>query len=114
MPEALVSPDVERYSFTDRGPWVVDPENITWRRDLGELRARTRAESARLARPPRVPPGGRMAKTGLALARALTAWQLIDRRRGGSRSRAGISRRLRKAFERLGPTYIKLGQIVSA
>ncbi len=29
-------------------------------------------------------------------------------------SRAGLSRRLRKAFERLGPTYIKLGQILSA
>ena len=28
--------------------------------------------------------------------------------------RAGLSRRLRKAFERLGPTYIKLGQILSA
>jgi len=29
-------------------------------------------------------------------------------------SRAGLSHRLRKAFERLGPTYIKLGQILSS
>ena len=29
-------------------------------------------------------------------------------------SRAGISRRLRIAAERLGPTYIKLGQIISS
>ena len=28
-------------------------------------------------------------------------------------SRAGISRRLRKAFERLGSSYVKLGQIIS-
>jgi ubiquinone biosynthesis protein len=114
MPETTISPDVEHFSFTHRGPWVVDPDKITWRRDLGELRARTRAEAARLARPPRFPPGGRMAKTGAVLGSALGAWRLIERRRGGSESRAGISRRLRKAFERLGPTYIKLGQIVSA
>ena len=35
------------------------------------------------------------------------------RERGTPGSRAGISRRLRKSFERLGSTYIKLGQIVS-
>ena len=115
MPEDLaVSPDVEHFSFTDHGPWVVDPSKITWLHDLGELRARTRHEAAGLARPPSVPPGGRMAKTGAALGAALVAWQLVERRRGGSESRAGVSRRLRKAFERLGPTYIKLGQIVSA
>lgn len=35
------------------------------------------------------------------------------RERGTERSRAGISARLRRSFERLGSTYIKLGQIVS-
>ena len=35
------------------------------------------------------------------------------RERGRPQSRAGLSRRLRIAFERLGSTYIKLGQIVS-
>jgi ubiquinone biosynthesis protein len=43
---------------------------------------------------------------------ALAGWWLRDR--GTERSRAGISRRLRSAFERLGPTYIKLGQIISS
>src|SRR5690606_18770216 len=33
---------------------------------------------------------------------------------GGTVSRRGISRRLRRAAERLGPTYIKLGQIISS
>jgi ubiquinone biosynthesis protein len=56
----------------------------------------------------------RMVKTGAALGSALAAWQVREHRKGGSVSRAGISKRLRKAFERLGPTYIKLGQIVSA
>ncbi|MGH9087793.1 MAG: ABC1 kinase family protein, partial [Acidimicrobiales bacterium] len=45
---------------------------------------------------------------------AVAGWWLLDRRHGGARSRAGLSRRLRQAFERLGPTYIKLGQILSA
>jgi len=48
------------------------------------------------------------------LGSAVVLWMLTDRRRGGSVSRAGISRRLRIAAERLGPTYIKLGQIISS
>ncbi len=42
---------------------------------------------------------------------ALTGWYL--RERGTDRSRSGVSARLRKSFEGLGPTYVKLGQIVS-
>jgi ubiquinone biosynthesis protein len=51
---------------------------------------------------------------GSRLGRALGGWYLTDRRRGGATSRAGVSRRLRQAFEKLGPTYIKLGQILSS
>ena len=49
---------------------------------------------------------------GYRLGSALLAWGLRDR--GTPRSRSGLSRRLRPAFERLGPTYIKLGQIISS
>jgi ubiquinone biosynthesis protein len=108
------SPDVEHYSFTERGPWVVDPKKLRWREHLDHLRARTRLEAAHLAKPPVAPPAGRLARTGAELGAALAGWQMFDRRRGGSYSRTGISRRLRKAFEALGPTYIKLGQIISA
>ena len=45
---------------------------------------------------------------------ALAAWTLTGRRRGGSESKADLSRRLREAAETLGPTYIKLGQIISS
>ena len=43
-------------------------------------------------------------------------WALRERRpaRGHRRSRAGLARRLRMAAEALGPTYIKLGQIISS
>jgi ubiquinone biosynthesis protein len=108
------SPDVERFSFTERGPWIVEPDTMRWREGIDELRARTRAEGVVLAQPPAIPPAARLAITGTDLGQAIAGWQLFDRRRGGSASRRGISRRLRKAFERLGPTYIKLGQIVSA
>ena len=48
------------------------------------------------------------------LGGALGLWYLKERRRGGPASIAGISRRLRVAAERLGPTYIKLGQIIAS
>jgi ubiquinone biosynthesis protein len=41
-------------------------------------------------------------------------WRLRERGQGGAASRAGLSRRLRVAGEQLGPTYIKLGQIISS
>jgi ubiquinone biosynthesis protein len=109
-----VTADVERYSFTDKGPWVVDPDQMTWRKNLDVLRARTASEAAVLGRPPKAPPLGRMARTGIALGSAILGWAALDRRKGDSASKAGVSRRLRKAFEHLGPTYIKLGQILSA
>ncbi len=60
-----------------------------------------------------------MVSTGARLGLALAGWYLIERRTARqqgdlARSRAGLSRRLRKAFEALGPTYIKLGQILSS
>lgn len=42
---------------------------------------------------------------------ALGCWYVLER--GTDRSRAGLSARLRRSFEHLGSTYIKLGQIVS-
>jgi len=45
---------------------------------------------------------------------ALLAWKLREGRRPGAASRRGLSRRLRQAFEALGPAYIKLGQIISS
>ena len=39
---------------------------------------------------------------------------MLERRGSQPESRAALSRRLRKAFEQLGPAYIKLGQIVSS
>lgn len=106
------APDLELGAFSESGPWVVDPERLVWRRDLDRVRARSRAEVAPQRWSRRVPPVGRFVRVSLGIAAALVPWYL--RERGTPRSRAGISRRLRRQFERLGSTFVKLGQIVSA
>ena len=101
-------------SFTDHGPWEVRFDRLPWRRDLELVRADARARVPGLVRGHRLVPLFRLAKTGAFLAVAVVGWVVSERRLGGSASRAGISRRLRRACERLGPTYIKLGQIISS
>jgi len=101
-------------TFSDEPPWLVDPATTTWRVGLDRLRARTRAEIPELTRRRRVPPLGRLVSTVRHLGVPIAVWAATDRRTGGATSRAGLSRRLRRAAETLGPTYIKLGQIISS
>ena len=110
----MASPDVEHSSFTDEGPWVVVPDQLMWRRGLHQVRADLHASLPHLIRPRAFPPGARMGTTLRHLGGALARWALTERRQGGSASIAGISHRLRVAAEHLGPTYIKLGQIVAS
>ena len=112
----VASADLELGSFSSEGPWVVVLDELTWRRGLDAVRRASQAEVPRLTRPSRLPPGARVVKTGWLLGRAIGGWLLVERRRhrGQPASRAGLSRRLRTAFEQLGPTYIKLGQIISS
>jgi ubiquinone biosynthesis protein len=106
-------------AFTSAGPWAIDPERLSWRAGVSALRDGTSAQVPLLLRKRRIPPGGRVIRTGVLLGTALGGWWAIERRKGRRDatpevSRAGLSRRLRKAFERLGPAYIKLGQIISS
>jgi len=111
-PDAAPSPDVASYAFTDHGPWVVEPDALAWRVGVDEVRARTRGEVPSLLATHRLPPLGRLARSVVGLGWPLSVWYV--RERGTPRSRPGLSRRLRRAFEQLGSTYVKLGQIVSA
>ncbi|HEY3700694.1 MAG TPA: AarF/UbiB family protein, partial [Acidimicrobiales bacterium] len=106
--------DLEFGAFTEDGPWVIDLDDLPWRAAVDRVRARTRGEVPRLLRRRRIPPGQRVVRVGSQLGRAVAGWYLVERRRSQSESRAGLSRRLRIAFEELGPTYIKLGQILSS
>ncbi len=113
-PEKPGPADLAFGAFSSHPPWVLDLEAIDWRAGIDERRARTAAEAPRLTRRRRLPPGLRVVRVLSQLGGALGGWYAWDRRRDRGSSRAGLSRRLRRAFERLGPTYIKLGQILSA
>ena len=101
-------------AFSSHPPWVLDLDRLSWSAGIDELRTQTRAEAPRLTRRRRLPPGLRVVRVTALLGTAVAGWYAGDRRRGTHASRAGLSRRLRRAFERLGPTYIKLGQILSS
>ena len=106
--------DLSVGSFSNDPPWLVEPEAMSWRVGVDELRRRVHDEIPTLLERRRLPPAHRMVGTIGHLGGALGVWAIRDRRQGGAGSRAGLSRRLRIAAERLGPTYIKLGQIISS
>ena len=110
----MPAPDTALGVFSDEGPWTVDPEALTWLPGLGVVRAQLTASLPRLVRRRALPPGARLGATVRHLGGALARWYLGERRDGAAASIAGISHRLRVAAETLGPTYIKLGQIVSS
>ncbi|RMH80736.1 MAG: AarF/ABC1/UbiB kinase family protein, partial [Actinomyces sp.] len=112
MPSAPA--DLAHGVFSDTPPWTVDPAALAWRRPVPALRAEAHRRLPSLLRPPRLPPVRRGMVVTTRLAGAVAGWMLTERRRGGTVSRAGVSRRLRVAAERLGPTFIKLGQIISS
>ena len=104
-------------AFTDDPPWVLDRSEIRWHNLAATLRADAQARIPDLIAPRRLPPGRRFLTVTRRLGGAVGGW-LWRRRRGrhadAAASRADISYRLRTAAEALGPTYIKLGQIISA
>jgi ubiquinone biosynthesis protein len=106
-------------AFSDEPPWDMTGKELPWRQDIDALRSATARQVPRLLRRRLLPPGRRVLLTALVLGWAVLAWRLVERRVAvrldrPEVSRAGLSYRLRKAFERLGPTYIKLGQILSS
>jgi len=110
--------DLALGAFTPRAPWIVDPAAMPWRTGVGsepgvDTLRRQAADLARvLVHPQHLPSLGRVLTVAWRIGVPLLAWGTKER--GTPRSRAGLSRRLRPAFEHLGPTYIKLGQIISS
>jgi ubiquinone biosynthesis protein len=104
--------DLSVGAFSEAPPWLVDIDELAWRKGIETLRVRSQEATYALIRRRRLPPLISSLRVGSRLGWAMGWWYL--RTRGTTRSRAGLSRRLRLAFEKLGPTYIKLGQIISA
>ncbi|MDQ1511588.1 MAG: ubiquinone biosynthesis protein, partial [Actinomycetota bacterium] len=100
-------------SFSDHGPWIVDPDTMGWRTDVDRRRAQARNQFPAWLKPGALPPIGRGARVIGRVGVAIAGWYAIDRRKGQPAGRRGLARRLRHAFGALGPTYIKLGQIIS-
>jgi ubiquinone biosynthesis protein len=117
---ATVDPgDLAVGAFSAHPPWLVSPDSLTWREGVEGRRRATQEQVPELLRARRLPPGRRVVRVAAELGGALAGWYLVDRRAARRRerpelSRAGLSRRLRQAFQHLGPTYIKLGQILSS
>lgn len=101
-------------SFSETPPWIVVRDELTWLPPLAQVRRSARAEVPRITRAGLVPPGRRVTTVVRHLGWAVGRWWVGKRRVGGSVSRADLSRRLRLAAEALGPTYIKLAQIISS
>ena len=104
-------------AFETDAPWVLDRDRIVWLPGAEALRAAARREVPVLTKPARLPPGRRVVTVVSRLAWAIGPWWWRRRRgryAGPEVGRADISRRLRVAAEALGPSYIKLGQIISS
>ncbi|MBU6202234.1 MAG: AarF/ABC1/UbiB kinase family protein [Acidobacteria bacterium] len=109
--------DCDWAAFDRTGPWEVPTEGVAWLDRAAELRTAARREIPVLTVPSRVPPVRRLATVVWVLGGALGPWWWRKRRgrfASQAESRAFLSLRLRRAVERLGSTYIKLGQIISS
>lgn len=109
--------DLTWAAFSDTPPWVVERGALAWADDAVILRREARAEVPRLTEASRIPPLGRLARVVGVLGWAVVPWLVRKKLRRFATpeaARADISLRLRRAVETLGPTYIKLGQIISS
>ncbi len=117
MVPAMPAPtDLAWGAFPDDAPWDLDREAIVWWAEAAQLRRLARDEVPTLISPRRLPPGRRGVTVAARLGAAVVPW-IWRRRRGrvsGPEGVSELSRRLRLAVEALGPTFIKLGQIISS
>lgn len=104
--------DLHLGSFSDSPPWSVASNVMVWRDGTDQLRADQERSLPEVTRRPRVPPLGRALSVARVLGTSLSIWALRERNNADSRDL--LSRRVRVAAEQLGPTYIKLAQIISA
>lgn len=102
-------------TFSANPPWLLGDDEMAWQRNIDLRRAVARRRVPQLTAPRRLPPGVRVLRVVKEIGGAVVAWRLREARSGDrSTSVAGVARRLREAAETLGPTYIKLGQIISS
>jgi ubiquinone biosynthesis protein len=117
MADTPAPADLAWGAFSDEAPWLIDPTQIAWMPQVDRLRRAARAEVPQLTKPSKLPPGARVVRVVGRLTAALGPWyaaKRFGRLTSPEARRADLSHRLRRAAEDLGPTYIKLGQIISS
>ena len=110
-------PDTEWGAFGVSGPWNLDRADIAWLGLASDLRVLARKEVPVLTSARALPPGRRVGSVLWRVGSALAPWYVSKKRNryaSPEASRSDLSTRLRRAVEELGPTYIKLGQIISS
>ena len=112
--------DLDFGAFSDNPPWVLDLDALSWKHGLEAVRAEVRGHVPLLTRKRLLPPGRRVAQIAADFGLGMGRWRFGEPRRSDQatgenhRSRVDLSTRLRTSSERLGPTFIKLGQIISS
>ncbi|MHB8262970.1 MAG: ABC1 kinase family protein [Acidimicrobiales bacterium] len=101
-------------AFTETAPWIINTSAISWLEGIDTLRDQAREAVPHLLRKRLLPPGRRVVTIGYELSTAMARWYITSRHKEKQVSRTQLSRNMRLAFEHLGPTFIKLGQILSA
>ena len=109
--------DLDWGAFSDNPPWVLNRNQIDWLAIAPVLRQAARKEVPVLTKPSRIPPVLRLLVVMRVLLAALLPWlwhKKLNHYKSDKDSRLDISKRMRQAVEKLGSTYIKLGQIISS
>ncbi len=109
--------DLDWGAFSDSPPWVLDRNQIDWLSIAPVLRQAARREVPVLTKPSRIPPVLRLLVVMRVLLAAVLPWlwhKKLHHYKSDKDSRLDISKRMRQAVEKLGSTYIKLGQIISS
>ncbi|MCX6510397.1 MAG: AarF/UbiB family protein [Actinobacteria bacterium] len=117
--DAAVGPaDLALGSFSNEPPWIVVPAAMPWREVVDAIRWKTQHDLPELTSARRLPDVKRAVTVVADFGAAIGLWWVTGRRKGKAgdhaASRVDLSRRLRLSIERLGPTYIKLAQIISS
>ncbi len=106
--------DLKIGSFSDSGPWRIEPETIDWKRISDQLNEDAQKQIDDILKPNSVPPVLRTADIVFGLSKAVGKWYFTSRGSTKSKSYSIISRNLKNTFQKFGPTYVKLGQIISS
>lgn len=115
MNSTEIETDVSWGSFIEPGTWVLNKSDCDAFIDQDIRRREKNTQFAHsLLQAKQIPPLARLIYVTSKLFSAIVLWYIFDKHRGKAKSRAGISRRLRKRFVKLGSSYIKLGQIISS